>query len=205
MKDATQEVKLPYNVYLVGVGGQGILTIGEIISQAANLQGIPVNFYPTKGMAQRGGFVKAQLRIGKELVGPSIPEKGAHFVLAMERSEALKAVRFLKPGGDFLLWDFVWAPTAVMLGQASYPEIEVVKEQVQKALGNLIVVDPSLLPEYEEKPVADNIFLLGIALKQASLGKVVSPTTVEEAVKNRWQRFASRNLYALKAGYELEI
>ena len=51
-----------YDIYLVGVGGQGVLTIGEIITETAFRAGLPVNFYPTKGMAQRGGFVKAQLR-----------------------------------------------------------------------------------------------------------------------------------------------
>ncbi len=40
-----------FDIYFVGVGGQGVLTIGEIISETAYRLGIPVNFYPTKGMA----------------------------------------------------------------------------------------------------------------------------------------------------------
>src|SRR5512143_2131621 len=36
----------PYDIYFVGVGGQGVLTIGEIIAEAAFRQDIPVNFYP---------------------------------------------------------------------------------------------------------------------------------------------------------------
>lgn len=203
--EAIGNPEYPYNIYLVGVGGQGILTIGEIISQAVNLQGLPVNFYPTKGMAQRGGFVKAQLRIGKDPVGPAIPERGAHLVLAMERSESLKAVRYLKPEGDFLLWDYIWAPTAVMLGQTSYPELEVVMEQVKTAQGKLIVVSPSFLPDFEGNPAPDNIFLLGIALRRTSLGQVVNFSTVEKALLNRFKRFTSRNLFALKAGYNLEL
>ncbi len=54
-----------FDIYLVGVGGQGVLTIGEIITETAFRAGLPVSFYPTKGMAQRGGFVKAQCRIGR--------------------------------------------------------------------------------------------------------------------------------------------
>ena len=54
-----------YDVFLVGVGGQGVLTIGDILAEAALGQGTPVNLYPTKGMAQRGGFVKAQVRLGR--------------------------------------------------------------------------------------------------------------------------------------------
>lgn len=194
----------PYNVYLVGVGGQGILTIGEIISQAAFLMGIPLNFFPTKGMAQRGGFVKAQLRLGEDPVGPSIPERGAHLVIAMERSESLKAVRFLKPRGDFLLWDFVWAPTAVMLGKENYPELEVVLEQVKRAGGNFIPISPELLPSFEGKQVPDNTFILGIALKRTSLGKIIPYPLVEEAIKKRFPRSLEINLFALKSGFNLE-
>ena len=39
------------------------MTIGDLVTSAAMARGIPANFYPTKGMAQRGGFVKAQLRL----------------------------------------------------------------------------------------------------------------------------------------------
>jgi len=37
----------PYDVFLVGVGGQGVLTIGDLIAEAALRQGVPVSFYPT--------------------------------------------------------------------------------------------------------------------------------------------------------------
>ena len=32
-----------YDVYLVGVGGQGVLTIGEIIAETAQRRGVPVS------------------------------------------------------------------------------------------------------------------------------------------------------------------
>src|SRR4030042_1549155 len=101
MSNGDSAAGIPFDIYFVGVGGQGILTIGEIITEAAFCNNIPVNFYPTKGMAQRGGFVKAQLRLGRTRIGPAIPEKGADMVIATEVSEALKAVRHIKPGGVF--------------------------------------------------------------------------------------------------------
>jgi indolepyruvate ferredoxin oxidoreductase beta subunit len=124
--------KMKYDVFMVGVGGQGILSIGEIIASAALAKGIPVNFYPSKGMAQRGGFVKASLRLGGETVGPNIAEKGADLVLSMEVSESLKAIRYVKPGGDFVLLGNIWAPTAVMLGKAGYPSVQDVIDQSSK-------------------------------------------------------------------------
>src|SRR5512137_2904146 len=171
-------MNITFDIYLVGVGGQGVLTIGEIITTAAFQKGIPVNFYPTKGMAQRGGFVKAQLRLGRAAAGPSIPEKGADLVIATEVSELLKAVRFIKPGGDVVLFGFVWSPTAVMLGKAPYPTLEQVTEQVRAAGGALHYIAPEKLPIYEGAPVPDNLYVLGAALAQTRLRQLFDVSDV---------------------------
>ena len=51
-----------YNILLVGVGGQGVLTMFKILGNAARLQGIQVNGAETHGMSQRGGSVYVHLR-----------------------------------------------------------------------------------------------------------------------------------------------
>ena len=194
-----------YDVLLVGVGGQGVLTMAQIMAETACQKGIPVNFYPTKGMAQRGGFVKAQVRLGREVVGPNIPEKGADLAIAMEVSEALKAVRFVKPGGDFVLFSHIWAPTAVMLGQADYPALDQVLEQVREAGGRMHYFEAESLPVYESSPVPANVFVLGLALGHTKLGTVLEPSDVAEVVRTRWKRGADRNLFAFRAGLESPI
>jgi indolepyruvate ferredoxin oxidoreductase beta subunit len=191
-----------YDIYLVGVGGQGVLTIGELVAETAHHTGLPVNFYPTKGMAQRGGFVKAQLRLGRDVVGANIPEKGGDLVIAMEVSEALKAIRFAKPGGDFLLFGHVWAPTAVMLGQADYPTLDQVREQVQEAGGNMRYLAPESLPLYEGAPVPANVFVLGAAVGHTGLGDVLDSSAVARVVKTRWKRGVERNLFAFQSGLD---
>jgi indolepyruvate ferredoxin oxidoreductase beta subunit len=188
-----------FDIYLVGVGGQGVLTIGEIITETAFRAGLPVNFYPTKGMAQRGGFVKAQLRLGRSTPGPAIPDGGADLVIATEVSEALKAVRCVRKGGDFVLFAYVWAPTAVMLGKASYPEREAVLEQVRAAGARPIVIDPDQLPLYEGQPVPDNVYMLGVAAAQTGLGQIVSTSAMADVIATRWKRGAERNLFAFNA------
>jgi len=201
--------RLTFDIYLVGVGGQGILTIGEIIATAGFRKGIPVNFYPIKGMAQRGGFVRAQLRMGRETVGPSIPEKGADLIVATEVSETLKAVRYIKPGRDgvgynVILFGSVWAPTAVMLGKAPYPSLEQVTEHVQAAGGTLLYIAPEGLPTYKGAPVPDNIYVLGVALSQTRLSKILDAADVADVVKSRWKRGAERNLFAFEAGLKTQ-
>jgi indolepyruvate ferredoxin oxidoreductase beta subunit len=191
-----------YDIYLVGIGGQGVLTIGEILMAAAFKEGQSVNFYPTKGMAQRGGFVKAQLRISSEPVGAGIPEKGADLVISTEVSETLKALRYAKPGGDVVLFAYVSAPTDVMIGKAPYPSLEAVAERVRAAGANLTVIAPESLPSFEGAPVPDNIFTLGVAVARTRLGEILDPATVETIVGTRWKRGVERNLCALSAGLQ---
>jgi indolepyruvate ferredoxin oxidoreductase beta subunit len=194
-----------YDIYLVGVGGQGVLSIGEIITEAAYRRGIPVNYYPTKGMAQRGGFVKAQLRLGRASVGPAIPEKGADLVIATEVSESLKALRFIKEGGDFILYGYVWQPTAVMLGKAAYPELEQVLDAARQATGgggHIHFIAPESLPLYEGVPVPDNVFTLAVALSRTRLGELIPPEDAEQVLCARWKRGIERNLYAFRTGLE---
>jgi indolepyruvate ferredoxin oxidoreductase beta subunit len=195
------QTRIPhYDIYFVGVGGQGVLTIGELLAETAHRQGIPVNFYPTKGMAQRGGFVKAQLRLGRETVGANIPERGADLVIAMEVSEALKAIRFVKPGGDFVLLGHVWAPTDVVLGKAGYPTLDQVREQAQGAGGQMHYLDPERLPLYEGAPVPANTLVLGAALGRTGLGRALDPSDVGRVVETRWKRGAERNRFAFRSG-----
>jgi indolepyruvate ferredoxin oxidoreductase beta subunit len=203
-----RQIPTAYDVYLVGVGGQGVLTIGELIAEAAFRKGIPVNFYPTKGMAQRGGFVKAQLRLGRTTIGPAIPEQGADLVIATEVSEALKTVRYLKPGGDFVLFGHVWAPTAVMLGNAPYPALEQVLGAARDALGpggSIHYIAEASLPAFEGTPVPDNIFTLAVALKRTRLGDLLPPDDVEQAVRTRWKRGVERNAFAFRAGLDAQL
>jgi indolepyruvate ferredoxin oxidoreductase, beta subunit len=194
-----------YDIYLVGVGGQGILTIGEIIAEAALRLGIPANFYPTKGMAQRGGFVKAQLRLGRAGVGASIAEKGADLVVAMELSESLKAIRYLKPEGDFVLYSSVWSPTAVMLGKAPYPAVDNVLAEINSVNAKIIHIRPEERPEFEGQPVPENVYVLGAACRNSALGDFISADEIRTTIENKWKKGIERNLYTFEAGYKLQV
>jgi len=194
-----------YDIYLVGVGGQGVLTIAEIISEVAFQKGVPANYFPTEGMAQRGGLVKAQVRLGRNLVGPNIPEKGADLIIAMEISEALKAVRFVRPGGDFVLWGHIWAPAAVMLGKAKYPSLDQVKEQIKLAQAKFAFIDPEYLPLFEGELAPDNLFVLGAVIARTKLGELINPDAVLNVIRTRWSRNTDRNAFAFSSGLKVQI
>lgn len=109
----------PFNIYLIGVGGQGIGLLSETILRAADHAGLKVKGVDTHGLAQRGGIVVSRLRIGERAHSPLIPAGRADLVIALERHEALRALGgILKKGGTLIYYDAVWQPLAVRLGQA---------------------------------------------------------------------------------------
>ena len=190
-----------YDVYIVGIGGQGVLTIGDFISEAAAQRGMSSNFFPTKGMSQRGGHVKAQLRLGKENVGPSLPPNSADMVVSMEVSECLKTLSYLKPGGKVILYGYVWAPTAVMLGKADYPSLDAVKEEIKKAGGELVYLDPADIPVVNGVPVRANIYIMG-AMMATKLNELFTAEDILQAIKDKWPKAAEGNTVAFNQGLE---
>jgi indolepyruvate ferredoxin oxidoreductase beta subunit len=188
------------DLVLIGVGGQGILTIGEILLEAALDVGLGASFLPTKGMAQRGGFVVAELRLGESGGGPRVAEGTAALVISMERSEALKGIRYVRPGGIFFLYDHVWAPTGVLLGRDAYPAYGDVMAQIEASGAELRTLRPESRPTIGNRPVAANIYVLGAVMASPAMEPMLAADAVEEAIARRWPRAADSNRTAFRAG-----
>lgn len=107
------------NIHMAGVGGQGIGLLSEVLLRAADHAGYVVKAVDTHGLAQRGGIVVSQLRLGSQVFTPLIPAGQADLVVALERHEALRAAQeALRPGGAVIYYDTVWQPLPVRLGEA---------------------------------------------------------------------------------------
>jgi indolepyruvate ferredoxin oxidoreductase beta subunit len=188
------------DLLLVGVGGQGVLTIGDLLLRAAFAADLPASFCPSKGMAQRGGFVKVELRLGADGVGPRIGEGSADIVVAMERSEALKGIPFTKPDGHFLLYDHVWEPTGVQLGVDEYPSLDDVSDAIEASGAQLTVRHPAERPEIDGRPVSANVFLLGALMALPKMSALFAVADVEWVIETRWPKSADANVSAFRAG-----
>ena len=95
---------------LCGRGGQGIVTLNQLLGNIATRLGHPVLSAETHGMAMRGGSVATFLKIGP-FESPSIAAGSADFVLSTDAGEAVRNAPFLAPGGLCL----VDAPAPVAL------------------------------------------------------------------------------------------
>ncbi|WP_297340190.1 indolepyruvate ferredoxin oxidoreductase family protein, partial [Pseudophaeobacter sp.] len=77
-KEATADVQLPdlpepklpeidgtHNVVITGVGGTGVVTIGAVLAQAAQIDGLGAGMMEMAGLAQKGGAVHIHCRLAK--------------------------------------------------------------------------------------------------------------------------------------------
>ncbi len=105
-----------FNIYMTGVGGQGIGLLAEILARAADYAGLPVRGCDTHGLAQRGGMVTSHLRLGRSW-SPLIPDGGADLVIALERHEAVRAAGdMLRDGGTMIWYDTSLQPLDIRMG-----------------------------------------------------------------------------------------
>ena len=84
--------KESYNIYICGVGGQGIIKTSVIIGEAAMDEGFNVILSEVHGMSQRGGVVSTELKIGA--YKSSIIEKSkTDIILGFEPIEAVRSLK----------------------------------------------------------------------------------------------------------------
>jgi indolepyruvate ferredoxin oxidoreductase alpha subunit len=113
-----------------GVGGQGNLFFGRVLTQLAFLAGFGDDNIvkgETHGMAQMGGPVISTFACGKVYSPVLMPGK-ADCLIAMEMGEMLRPgfLELLKPGGSILTAQTTVVPQTITADQ--YPDLERIKQ-----------------------------------------------------------------------------
>ena len=108
-----------FDIYVNGVGGQGIGMLSELLVRAIDHSGQVVRGADTHGLAQRGGAVVSYIRVGKDTFSPIIGRRKAHLAVSLERHEAMRVIveRHLVAEGVLIYYDAVWQPLDVRLGK----------------------------------------------------------------------------------------
>jgi len=83
------------SVLFVGVGGDGIITASNVIAYACMFAGFDVKKSEIHGMSQRGGSVSASVRYGDKVYSPTDKIGSVQFMLATEKVELLRWVKYL--------------------------------------------------------------------------------------------------------------
>ncbi len=93
------------SVLFVGVGGDGIITASNIVAEACMLAGYDVKKSEIHGMSQRGGAVSASVRFGDRVYSPTDKLGSVQFMLATEKVEMLRWVRYLNENSTVVVND----------------------------------------------------------------------------------------------------
>ncbi len=151
------------NIYLTGVGGQGIGMLSEVLIRAADYAGLNAKGVDTHGLAQRGGIVVSHLRIGPGIYSPLIAPGTADMVVALERCEALRAMtEMLKPGGTLVVYDTLWQPLPVRLSEADAVTLDTVQVA---ASAHDVAVEVVHCPELSEARMQNTAVLARLSQK----------------------------------------
>ncbi|MBN2218895.1 MAG: 2-oxoacid:acceptor oxidoreductase family protein [Kosmotogaceae bacterium] len=147
-----------FDIYIIGVGGQGIGLLSETLLRAVDHSGQRAIGADTHGLAQRGGMVSSHLRIGNDVHSVLIMKHSAELVIALERHEALRGmVNYLREGGTLAYYDTVWQPLEVRLRRAK----EVKKDDIEREARNRNSKVLSVLKEDLKDPRMQNVVLMG--------------------------------------------
>ncbi len=184
------------DIILSGVGGQGILSIANVIGVAALNDGLNIKQAEVHGMSQRGGDVQSNLRISSEPISSDLIPKGkADIVISLEPMEALRYVEYLSPNG------WIITNSAPFINITDYPEIEKVLEELNN-FPRAIVLDIDAIAKEASVARAANIVLLGAASEYVGIEYEKLEGGIRAIFSRKGEAVVDMNLKALALGRE---
>lgn len=190
-----------YNVYIAGVGGQGVVRTSIIIGLACLKKGVNVVMSEIHGMAQRGGSVPAEMKIG-EAYSPIIEKGGADLLISFEPAESLRAMSKLSKDTVAVVNTQPIIPVTVALGTSVYLDPKMYIDELTSKLKRVVVLDAESMAREAGNILALNMVMLGAS--SATPGFPVEKEFLVAAMKeNLPAKAIDANLRAFDMGFEL--
>jgi len=172
-------LKKNFNIIIVGVGGQGLITMTQILAQAALIEGLDIKTSELHGLSQRGGSVETAIRFGPKVYSPLVKQGGADLIIALELQEGLKACYYASKESKtiFLINDFI----KPIPGNALADKDGILKG-IKDFSEKIVVIPASEICTKElNKEVVSGIYLISLAVFQNLLP--LKPSSILEAIK----------------------
>jgi len=199
----------PWNIVLAGVGGQGVTALGAILAMAAHLEGRPVRTLDMLGLAQKGGGVYVQLRVGtrggEALPTARIGSGQADCVIAADLigAHGRTARPMLSPSRARVVVNADTSPTgAFVLNPETRDDPAAMLESLRAAAGDILALPGA---REVERLFGDliflNVWLLGAAWQRGLVP--LSREAIRRAIELNGAAVA-KNLAAFEAGRAAE-
>ncbi|MEM0127478.1 MAG: indolepyruvate oxidoreductase subunit beta [Thermoplasmatales archaeon] len=182
------------SIVLSGVGGQGVITVANVMGMAAVKEGKNVLMTELHGMAQRGGRILVELRIG-DFRSAIIPSGRGDVLLGFEELEAARNLYKIREGGIIIVNKRRIHPLPMIVGVNNYPE-ESLKELERR--GAYFIEADSLALELGNKRVVNTI-MSGVLYSTGILG--LKEESIKASIKESLNsKYWDVNVRAFEAG-----
>jgi len=174
-----------FNIIICGVGGTGVIGLGELLRKAAILEGNMVLGTESRGSGQRGGPATASIRLTSlneneeyqdrtALWAGSVGAGGADLMIATEAAEALRNAHYLSENSRVILNTFTLKPTQtrqeIKAKSLKYPSIDKVVSMLQQLTPHVYMFNASEMSMKNFGSYrATNPVLVGLALARGLL------------------------------------
>jgi indolepyruvate ferredoxin oxidoreductase len=178
-----------YGIVVGGVGGTGVVTIGQLLGMAAHLEGKGAAVLEMTGLAQKGGAVMSHLRIAprpEDIQTTRIAPGGADLLLGCDLVVAggKEALITLAPGRAHAVVNAHETMTGDFTRQADFSlPAEALKRAIVKVAGEraTMVEGTRLATALLGDAIATNLFMVGVAYQNGLLP--VSAAAIERAIE----------------------
>jgi indolepyruvate ferredoxin oxidoreductase beta subunit len=179
IKPIKKEAKLKtFNCVIVGTGGQGLITLLEILAEAAVESGLDVKTSELHGLSQRGGSVEVHIKFGKKVFSPLVEAKKADLIVGLEMQECLKAAYFAGPQTQYLI-----NKTEVMIPGKPLPAEDEIIGNLKKFTKKIEVINADEICKQELGSAAvSGVYLLCLAAFKNLIP--LSPDAMLAAIKS---------------------
>jgi indolepyruvate ferredoxin oxidoreductase beta subunit len=150
---------LKCKILITGVGGQGIVFLTNIITEAAILSNVSVAVSEIHGLSQRGGMVFSGIGLGKNVSG-FVGNADVDFMIGLEALETMRCLKYLNNKSSVIYSAYKIVPNSVNTGLEKYPDINEFNDYLKTNIMETVFFEK--LPECLDT-VLYNVFLLGRA------------------------------------------
>jgi len=166
-----------FNMVIVGTGGQGQITLLQILAEAALSEGYDIKTSELHGLSQRGGSVEVHLRFGRKIHSPLVSQGKADLILGLEMQECLKACYYAGQKTSFSINKFI-VPIPL---QKPLPEKNIL-EDLKKCAKKVILIPAS---EICQKELGTNVVAGIYLLSYGAVKKIIllKPNSILKAIK----------------------
>jgi indolepyruvate ferredoxin oxidoreductase beta subunit len=193
-----------YNIILSGIGGQGIVSTGQILAGAAIANDMKVLALEEHGLARRGGSVNMFIRIGDGIFTPLFLEGTGNIIVAFEPYEALRFIKYMNKNGSLILNTYGNLPVSALgskKGQLPYPEVDEIVNILKNQFNQIIAFSGTELAKKIGNPIVMSMVMLG-ALAGSKILPIPKKYYRSELKNQLNPTIVNVNLKAFEIGYK---